>query len=58
MTVKEAAALLELSTVRVRQLIKSGALGAVKVGRDWSVSEYDVYRMVSDRFQAGRGPQA
>lgn len=48
-TVKEAAAILGVTPARVRQLIASGALGAVKVGRDWSIVEFDLWRMVSDR---------
>lgn len=39
LTVKEVAARLNLTPVRVRMLIKAGRLPAQKVGRDWLITE-------------------
>jgi len=51
MTSREAAAVLERSDRRVRQLIRQGVLGAIKRGRDWEVNDYDVYRLLGDRIR-------
>jgi excisionase family DNA binding protein len=52
-TVAEAAEIIGLSRVRVRQLVASGTLPAEKVGRDWLVR-----RSVAERFarKERRGP--
>jgi excisionase family DNA binding protein len=38
----EVAALLDVNDSRVRQLVRSGALPATKLGRDWRIREEDV----------------
>jgi excisionase family DNA binding protein len=50
-TTSEAAAVLDRSTRRVRQLIRQGVLGAIKRGRDWELNDYDVYRLAGDRIR-------
>jgi len=42
LTVAEAAAILKLSNIRVRQLCQTGAITATKFGRDWSIKRKDV----------------
>jgi excisionase family DNA binding protein len=51
----EAAEKLNVSAIRVRQLIKAGRLPAQKVGRDYIIQEKDL-GLVSDR-QNGRPPK-
>ncbi len=51
----EAAALLDVNTSRVAQLIRSGALPAEKWGRDWWLREEDVRAyMALPRGKPGR----
>lgn len=38
LTVKEAAALLKTSRQQIRRMIQNGELPAVKVGREWRIS--------------------
>lgn len=44
MTLKEAAAILEVTAATLRQAIARGALKARKVGRDWTVTAREVER--------------
>lgn len=45
MTVKEAAAELQLTPSRIRQLLGTGQLSGEKIGRDWWVLRSDVERL-------------
>lgn len=51
----EAAKKLEISAIRIRQLIKEGRLPAQKVGRDYIIQEKDL-ALVTDR-KNGRPPK-
>ncbi len=54
LSVSESAELLGVSTARVRALIKSGQLAAVKSGRAWILREEDVIQRLSQRPRSGR----
>ena len=54
LTVAEAAKALNISKVRVLQLIKNGALSAEKIGNSWLVDSRSVQSRVSAKPQAGR----
>ena len=41
-TTAEAAVLADYTTARVRQLAKTGRIGATKIGRDWRVNKADL----------------
>jgi excisionase family DNA binding protein len=53
LSTKEVAELLEISTVRVFQLIQSGSLPAQKVGRDWFIAQKDA-EAAKERPKRGR----
>jgi len=52
LSIKEAANVLEISNVRVFQLIQEGSLPAQKIGRDWFITKNDVE---SAKSRPGRG---
>jgi excisionase family DNA binding protein len=52
--VREAARRLGVDDSRVRQLLRSRAIGGSQVGREWLVSASDVARLASRRVPAGR----
>jgi excisionase family DNA binding protein len=52
LSIKDAAERLEISNVRVFQLIQEGSLPAQKIGRDWFIQEDDVEAAKNRR---GRG---
>lgn len=52
LSIKDAAEILEISNVRVFQLIQEGTLPAEKIGRDWFIQEEDVEAAKNRR---GRG---
>lgn len=54
LSVSESAKQLNISTARVRALIKSGQLPAVKNGREWVLREEDVLQRLADRPGPGR----
>lgn len=54
LSVAESAQILQVSSTRVRALIKAGGLPAVKVGRAWCVREEDVLGRLSKRPKRGR----
>jgi excisionase family DNA binding protein len=59
LTTKEAAARLNVSTARVRQMIIEGVIkGAEKFGRDNVVPEAEVTRLENIERKAGRPPKA
>jgi excisionase family DNA binding protein len=49
LTVGEVAATMRVSNMTVYRLIKSGELGAVRVGKNYRIRESDVNRYLSDR---------
>jgi excisionase family DNA binding protein len=55
LSIKDAAAKLQISNVRVFQLIQEGSLPAQKIGRDWFIQESDVEAAKNRR---GRGRPA
>ena len=55
LSTNEAAEKLNLSPIRIRQLIQSGRLPADKVGRDYVIKESDL-KLVADR-PTGRPPK-
>lgn len=57
LSVEQAAQLLGVSSSRVRALIKSGRLSAVKNGRSWILREEDVLQRLSEHPHPGR-PQS
>jgi excisionase family DNA binding protein len=58
LSTKETAERLDISTVRVFQLIKAGRLPAEKIGRDWFVKESDLETFEQNRLERGRPPKA
>ena len=54
LSVRESAQQLGVSQARVRALIKSGRLPAVKNGREWVLREEDVLQRIADSPRAGR----
>lgn len=50
----EAAKLLGISSIRVRDLIYDGALPARKIGRSWVLNEEDVMNRLSQHPRSGR----
>lgn len=54
LTVKEAAKELNISEVRVRQLIKAGFLAASRVGNSWLIEERDVASRIMTSPGSGR----
>jgi excisionase family DNA binding protein len=52
LSIKDAAERLQISNVRVLQLIQEGTLPAQKIGRDWFIQESDVEAAKTRR---GRG---
>ncbi|HEX8632588.1 MAG TPA: helix-turn-helix domain-containing protein [Pyrinomonadaceae bacterium] len=55
LTTQEAAKRLDISAIRVRQLISAGRLPAEKFGRDYMIKEEDL-ELVADR-KPGRPPK-
>ena len=49
LTVGEVAGLMRVSNMTVYRLIKSGQLGAIRVGKNYRIRESDVNRYLSDR---------
>jgi len=49
LTVGEVAALMRVSNMTVYRLIKSGALAALRVGKNYRIREADVGRYLTDR---------
>lgn len=49
LTVREVAITMRVSNMTVYRLIKSGQLGAVRVGKNYRVRESDVDRYLNDR---------
>ena len=58
MTTTEAAALLGISTARVRQLILDGILAADKFGRQNVIAEKEIARLKGTVRKAGRPPKS
>jgi excisionase family DNA binding protein len=54
MTTQQAAELLEVTPVRVRQLIAEGQLKSQKAGRDHLLEESEVARLKQNRRPSGR----
>lgn len=54
LSVRESAQQLGVSPARVRALIKSGRLPAVKNGREWVLREEDVLQRLAESPRAGR----
>ena len=54
LSVAESAALLHVSSARVRALIAKGTLPAQKIGRVWALKEEDVMRRVVQKPRSGR----
>lgn len=54
LSVSESAQQLNISTARVRALIKSGQLPATKCGRAWVLQEEDVLQRLMKKPKAGR----
>lgn len=55
LTVGEVAALMRVSNMTVYRLIKSGQLGAIRVGKNYRIRRGDVDRYLSDRSINTRG---
>jgi len=53
-TVPQAANLLNVSAVRVRQLCITGQLAAQKPGRDWIISTQSINNRIRSKPQSGR----
>lgn len=49
LTVGEVADVMRVSNMTVYRLIKSGSLGAIRVGKNYRIRESDVNRYLSDR---------
>ena len=49
LTVSEVAAAMRVSNMTVYRLIKSGELGAVRVGKNYRIREADLERFLQDR---------
>jgi excisionase family DNA binding protein len=49
LTVSEVAAAMRVSNMTVYRLIKSGELGAVRVGKNYRIREVDLERFFQDR---------
>ena len=49
LTVSEVAAAMRVSNMTVYRLIKSGELGAVRVGKNYRIREVDLERFLQDR---------
>ena len=49
LTVAEVADLMRVSNMTVYRLIKSGSLGAIRVGKNFRIRESDVGRYLADR---------
>ena len=49
LTTKQASEILEISPLRVRQLIRKGRLPAIKFGRDWIISKDDLGKVANRR---------
>lgn len=54
LSVSESAKQLNISSARVRALIKSGQLSATKCGREWVLREEDVLQRLTEKPKAGR----
>lgn len=54
LSVAESAALLHVSSARVRALIAKGTLPAQKIGRVWALQEEDVMHRVVQKPRSGR----
>ena len=54
LSVQEAAAILGVSSARVRELIAQGLLPATKMGRAWALREEDVFGRLERHPQSGR----
>ena len=54
LSVSQSARELGISPARVRALIKSGKLPAVKNGREWVLQEEDILQRLAERPRAGR----
>jgi len=57
-TTTQAAELLNLKPAMVRRHCESGALAAVKVGRDWVISQEAIDNFQASRKAPGRPAQA
>src|SRR2546430_15818479 len=62
LTVGEVAGTMRVSNMTVYRLIKSGQLGAIRVGKNYRIRESDVNRYLSDRSvkveaEEGRGTE-
>jgi len=49
LTVSEVAATMRVSNMTVYRMIKSGQMGAIRVGKNYRIRESDVNRYLSDR---------
>jgi excisionase family DNA binding protein len=49
LTVGEVAALMRVSNMTVYRLIKAGAIGALRVGKNYRIREADVNRYLAER---------
>ena len=57
LTVAEVASAMRVSNMTIYRLIKSGQLGAVRVGKNYRIRESDVDRYLSDRFVRSEGAE-
>ncbi len=55
LTVGEVAAAMRVSNMTVYRLIKSGQLGAIRVGKNYRIRESDVNRYLSERSIRAEG---
>ena len=55
LTVGEVAATMRVSNMTVYRLIKSGQLGAIRVGKNYRIRESDVNRYLSERSIRAEG---
>ena len=57
LTVAEVASAMRVSTMTVYRLIKSGQLGAVRVGKNFRIRESDVDRYLRERVVRPQGTE-
>ena len=57
LTVAEVAGAMRVSNMTIYRLIKSGQLGAVRVGKNYRIRESDVDRYLSERFVRSEGAE-
>ena len=53
LTVEETAALLKVSKQQIRKMIREDALPAIKVGREWRISEEYLEEFIAQSYAVG-----